>query len=30
MPDLISIYFTEPAKVDLAAALWDFMKLTNN
>ena len=30
MQDLISIYFTQPAKVDVAAALCDFTKLTNN
>ena len=30
MPDIISICFTQPATVDLATALCDFMILTNS
>ena len=30
MPDIIGICFTQPASVDLATALCDFMKLANN
>ena len=30
MPDIISICFTQPATVDLATALFGFMKLSNN